>query len=49
MKINSEKRSKKCSGNCRKCRNKRKIINIGDSHAKGNATNIKEVLGKSIT
>jgi hypothetical protein len=46
MKINSEKRSK-CSGNCRKCRNKRKIIIIGDSHAKGNATNIKQVLGIS--
>jgi len=47
MKINSEKRSKKCSGNCRKCRNKRKIIIIGDSHAEGSAANIKEVLGKS--
>jgi hypothetical protein len=44
---NSEKRSKKCSGNCRKCRNKRKIIIIGDSHAKGSAANIKQVLGKS--
>jgi hypothetical protein len=47
MKINSEKRSKKCSGNCRKCTNKRKIIIIGDSHAKGSAANIKQVLGKS--
>jgi hypothetical protein len=35
MKINSEKRSKKCSVNCRKCSNKREIIIIGDSHAKG--------------
>jgi len=44
-KINSKKKSKKCSGNCRKCRSKRKII--GDSHAKGSAADIKQVLGKS--
>jgi hypothetical protein len=48
MKItNSEKENKKCSDNCRKCRNKRKIIIIGDSHAKGSTANIKQVLGKS--
>jgi hypothetical protein len=46
-KINSEKSSKKCSANCRKCRNKRKIIIIGDSRAKGCAANIKQVLGKT--
>jgi hypothetical protein len=28
MKFNSEKRSKKYNGNCRKCRNKRKIIRV---------------------
>ena len=46
-KINSEKINKKCSANCRKCRNKRKIIITGDSHAKGCAANIKQVLGKT--
>jgi hypothetical protein len=47
-KINSETKNKKCSENCRKCRNKRKIIIIGYSNAKGSAANIKQVLGKSI-
>jgi hypothetical protein len=46
-KINSEKSSKKCNANCKKCRNKRKIIIIGDSHAKGCAANIKQSLGKT--
>jgi signal recognition particle receptor subunit beta len=41
------KKSKKCGDNCRKCRNKKKIIIIGDSHAKGSTANIKQVLGKS--
>jgi hypothetical protein len=46
-KINSEKSNKKCSANCRKCKNKWKIIIIGDSHAKGCAANIKQSLGKT--